>query len=107
MTLKKQALFLLLSLAFFITRAQTADEIINKYIAFTGGVQNWKKVKTITTSGIYNYGGMEFPFVAYSKAPNRYKYIVTANGKSFTQAYNGKTGWCIDGFKNETKKTLL
>jgi outer membrane lipoprotein-sorting protein len=90
-----------------IAKSQSADEIIAKYIAFIGGVQKWKKIKTITSSGTYNYGGMEFPFTAWSKAPDLYKYEVTSNGKSFNQAYDGRVGWKIDGFKDETQKTTL
>ena len=99
-------LFLFFTLS-LIAKPQSADEIIAKYIAFTGGAQKWQKIKTITSSGTYNYGGMEFPFKAWSKAPDLYKYSVTAHGKSFNQAYNGRDGWKIDGFKNETKKTML
>ena len=104
----KKIAFLFLFFAFsLVARSQSADEVVAKYIAFTGGVQKWKNVKTITSSGTYNYGGMEFPFRAWSKAPNLYKYEVTANGKSFNQAYDGKKGWKIDGFKDETQKTML
>ncbi|MEO8772597.1 MAG: hypothetical protein ABI402_21045 [Ferruginibacter sp.] len=100
--------FLSLFFAFsLIARSQKADDIIAKYIAFSGGAQKWKQVKTITSSGTYNYGGMEFPFKAWAKNPDLYKYEVTANGKSFNQAYDGKVGWKIDGFKDETKKTIL
>ena len=104
---KKFILLFILFACSFIARAQTADEIVNRYIAFIGGVQKWKSVKTITSSGIYNYGGMKFPFTSYSKAPDQYKYIVSLNGKSFMQAYDGRQGWRIDGFKNEKKKTIL
>src|SRR6476659_6918825 len=100
----------LLSLFFafsLIAKSQSADEIIAKYIVFTGGVQKWNRIKTITSSGTYNYGGMEFPFKAWSKAPDLYKYEVTSNGKSFNQAYDGRQGWKIDGFKDETQKTML
>jgi len=90
-----------------IANSQSADEVVSKYITFIGSSQKWKSVRTITSSGIYNYGGMKFPFKAYSKSPDYYKYVVTSNGKSFTQAYDGKTGWQIDGFKNETTKTIL
>lgn len=107
MFIKKIVLVFVLHCFVIIANSQTADEVINKYIEFIGGVQKWKVVKTITTTGIYNYGGMEFPYKAYSKAPDRYKYVVTSNGKSFTQAYDGKIGWRIDGFKNETKKLIL
>ena len=107
MKYKNLILFFILFIFSFIAKAQTADEIVSRYIAFIGGVQKWKSVKTITSSGIYNYGGMKFPFVSYSKAPDQYKYVVTLNGKSFMQAYDGRQGWRIDGFKNEKKKTIL
>jgi hypothetical protein len=87
--------------------AQTVDEVISKYINFTGGAVNWKKVHTIVTSGTYNYNGIEFPFTAYSKAPDLYKFIVPFEGKYFAQAFDGKSGWKIDAFKGETNKTML
>lgn len=87
--------------------AQTAEEIISKYVEYIGGEQKWGAIKTIITSGTYDYGGIVFPFTSYSKAPDLYKYIVTSNGKSFEQAFNSNEGWKIDGFKNETKKTIL
>ena len=64
-------------------------------------------MKTIIDSGTYDYGGIVFPFISYSKAPDLYKYVVSSNGKSFVQAFDGNEGWKIDGFKNETKKTIL
>jgi len=103
-----QRIFLtLLLFSTLVSKSQTADEIINRYIQYIGGAQNWKSVSTITTTGNYNYGGVAFPYVAYSKAPNLYLYTVTFNGKSFSQAYNGQVGWRIDGFKNEKTKTIL
>jgi hypothetical protein len=87
--------------------AQSADEIINKYVVFIGGEKNWKKIKTLTTSGKYNYGGQEFPFRSYAKAPNLYKFIVPLEGKYYAQAFDGEKGWKIDAFKNETTPTIL
>jgi len=103
----KRILFFILFSYPFIGSTQSADEVISKYIKYIGGVQKWKSVKTITSTGTYNYGGMEFPFISYTKAPDHYKYIVSAHGKSFIQAYDGKQGWRIDGFKDEKKKTIL
>ena len=102
-------LFISLLLLSFLNsgRGQTADGVISKYIEHIGGKQKWSTIKTMVISGNYNYGGMVFPFKSFSKAPNRYKYIVTSNGKSFEQAFDGVEGWKIDGFKNETKKTIL
>lgn len=107
MRFSKAIIFIVLIGSSVFTQAQKADDIISKYILFSGGAEKWKAVKTIVMSGTYNYGGMEFPFTSYAKSPNMYKYIVPANGKSFEQAYDGKQGWKIDGFKNETSKTML
>src|SRR4051794_17665119 len=94
-------IIILISVAFLsmAAKAQNVDEIFSKYIEFTGGESGWKKVKTIVSSGTYNYGGIVFPFKAYSKAPNLYKYVVPYKGKYFAQAFNGSTGWKIDAFK--------
>ena len=100
-------LVILLSFFSLVVKSQTADDVINSYIKFIGGEKNWKVVQTLTVSGIYNYVGVSFPFISYSKKPNLYKYIVTANGKSFIQAFDGKQGWRIDGFKDEKNKTIL
>src|SRR5688572_24752016 len=88
--------FLLLAM---IAQAQTADEVVQRYIRFIGGEKHWKKVKTIVTKGEYDYGGMVFPFTTYAKAPNRYKFVVPFNGKYYAQGYDGKSGWKIDAFK--------
>ena len=91
----------------FATNAQTADEIVARYIAFTGGVRNWKTIATITSHGEYNYGGMPFPFTTYARVPDSYKLLVPVNGKYYAQGYAAGKGWKIDAFKNETKPTLL
>src|SRR4051794_40407899 len=107
MFFKKLILFLLIFICSVSIRAQSVEQIIANYIEFTGGEKRWDTIQTIVTSGIYNYGGIEFPFTAYSKAPNLYKFVVPFNGKYYAQAFDGKQGWKIDAFKNETKKTQL
>jgi len=97
----------LVCLLAYHAEGQTTEEIIKNYIANIGGKSNWKKVKTLTTSGEYNYGGISFPFTTYAAAPNRYKFIVQSNGKYYAQGFDGKKGWKIDAFKNETTPTIL
>jgi hypothetical protein len=98
-------------LSFFIytsaIKAQTAEEVILKYIKLSGGEKHWKKIKSIVTHGKYSYGGMEFSFTSYSKAPNLYKYVVSLNGKNYIQSYDGRKGWKMDGFNNETTPVFL
>ena len=98
---------LLFFLSPFYLHGQTADEIIKKYTDFTGGEKQWKMVKTIVTSGEYNYGGVTFPFKAYSKAPDQYKFVVTFNEKYYAQAFDGRTGWKIDVFNGDSTPTML
>ncbi len=99
-------LFLIVTLALQV-KAQRAYDIIVKYTNFIGGAENWKKVQSINSKGTYNYNGIEFPFTAYSKAPNLYKYMVPFKGKYFAQAFDGRTGWKIDALKGEKSKTML
>jgi hypothetical protein len=98
---------LLFSFTSHYVHAQTADEVINKYIEFIGGEKQWKTIKTMIASGVYNYGGVEFPFKAYSKAPDHYKFVVTFNGKYYAQSFDGQAGWKIDVFNGETAPTVL
>ncbi len=97
----------ILLLAPFWLYAQNSDDVIQKYVAFIGGKKNWSKVKTLTTTGEYNYGGIKFPFTTYARTPNLYKFIVPFEGKYYAQAFDGTKGWKIDAFKNETTPTPL
>lgn len=87
--------------------AQTVEEITSNYIEFVGGKKNWKKVKTMITTGEYDYGGISFPFKTYAKAPDLYRFVVESNGKYYAQGFDGLKGWKIDTFKNEKTPTIL
>src|ERR1700761_2836467 len=103
----KTTLFFFLLLATLTTTAQSVDSIFARYLQFVGGEEKLRNLHTRIDSGIYDYGGIRFPFISYAASPNRYRYTVTSNGKSFAQAFDGKQGWKIDGFKNEKEKHLL
>lgn len=42
--------------------AQTADEIIDKYITAIGGKENWKKINSMVVEGNVEVQGLEIPF---------------------------------------------
>jgi outer membrane lipoprotein-sorting protein len=107
MHFSKKILCLIILIFPFCASAQTADDVIKRYVAFIGGKSNWKNVKTLKTSGEYDYGGIKFPFTTYAKAPNLYKYVVTSDGKSYVQSYDGAEGWKLDGFENQTSPKIL
>src|SRR6185436_10039978 len=103
----KKLLYIFLFLIYsHSSKAQSADSVINNYAGFSGG-KEWKKIHSVITSGKYSYGGMEFSFTSYSKAPDLYKYIVSREGKNYIQSYDGAKGWKMDGFNNDSVPTLL
>ena len=63
----------------FALQAQNADEILSKYFANTGGLDNWKKLTSITSTG-KAFIGQEFPMVVYEKAPNKQKMVINVQG---------------------------
>ncbi len=86
----------LLSLLALPINAQTADEIINKYIKTVGGMEKIQAVKTLRRSGKFiGGGGFEAPMVEENKRPNMVRQEFTFQGLTGITAYDGKTGWKI------------
>ena len=58
----KQISLALLLLATLGAFAQTADDIVNKYVAATGGADKWSKIVSLKYTGTYQIGpGMQAP----------------------------------------------
>jgi hypothetical protein len=95
MKLIKLSIFALLFSMFSATsNAQTADEIINKYITTIGGADKMKALKGIKMEMTTNQGGMEIP-VELVQLPAGKMYVkINLQGKEITQmAYDGTTMW--------------
>jgi outer membrane lipoprotein-sorting protein len=95
--MKKTIKLLLASaLTFAVTfvQAQTAEEIVNKYIEVTGGAAKWAELKSVKMTAKGKQGGMEFPITSLQKAPNLMKQSVSFQGKEITMsAFDGKETW--------------
>jgi hypothetical protein len=77
-------------------RAQTAEEIISKYIKTVGGMENIQAVKTLRRTGTYTGGGgFEAKTVEENKRPGLVRQEFTFQGMTGITAYDGKTGWKI------------
>src|SRR5436190_23944432 len=103
----KKFLPLFLVLLFTKSFSQTADDIINKYIAATGGTDKWSKVVALRYTGTYQMGpGMQAPVtgIAMSK-PFRGSYFdFSWQGMTTKNAIRADSGWNYNPFggKRET-----
>jgi len=88
--------FAVLALSALSATAQTADDIVIKYIKTVGGMQKIQAVKGLRRTGkVIAGGGFEIPLVEENKRPNLVRQDVTIQGLVGSNAYDGKTGWKI------------
>lgn len=76
-------------------QAQTVDEIVNKYVAATGGVEKWESIESIVISSRHK----SFSFDIYWKKPNhaRAETSTSIPGMGLDiRAFDGTTGWTIN-----------
>jgi len=104
---KSLVLVILISMAGFTVQAQTAKDIIQKYINKSGGIDKWKSVKTIVSLGNSSAMGQVFTFTRSEKAPNLNRVDVVVMGQTLVQAYDGKTAWTINPFQGSGKPEAM
>lgn len=79
--------------------AQTADDIIAKYVKTIGGMEKLKAISTLRRSGRFvGGGGFEAVVVQDNKRPNLVREEFRLQGMTAINAWDGKTGWKIDPF---------
>jgi len=91
------ALFLLAPSVF----AQTADEIVARYLAARGGLARIKAVKSERVSGTISFGpGSDGPFLVDRERPLKMHMELTVLGKTLVRVYDGKSaGWVYNPFQ--------
>src|SRR5881296_951758 len=88
--------------------AQTADEIIAKYLTNVGGMDKIQAVTTLRRSGkIALGGGFEAQVVQESKRPNKVRQEFQFQGMTGVNAYDGKTGWKIEPWQGKKDPEAL
>ena len=87
--------------------AQTADELVARNLLARGGIEKIKALKTLRMTGKVQQGGFRAQFVRESAAPNFIKQMVTIQGMTEIQAYDGSTGWQISPFEGRKDAELL
>ena len=82
--------------------AQTAEEIVAKYVKAIGGADKISAVKTLRRTGKFiGDGGFEAPILEENKRPNMVRQDFTIQGLTGTTAYDGKVGWKVQPWEGK------
>jgi hypothetical protein len=82
--------------------AQTAEEIVTKYIKTIGGMEKIQTVKTLRRTGKFTgAGGFEAVVLEENKRPNMVRQEFTLQGLTGVNAYSGKAGWKIEPWQGK------
>jgi hypothetical protein len=92
----KKILFALLCLGFISANAQTADEVMQKYISNLGGLDAFNKVKTAKMSGTLSVQGSELPITNQIINGRAMRTDVDVMGQSIVNAYIDGKGWKVN-----------
>lgn len=104
-TLKMAALALLLCTSSASLFAQTADEIISKYITTIGGAEKLKALKSVKMEMVVNAQGMEIPVEATQEKGGKMLLKLNFQGKDITQmASDGETMWSTNFMTMKAEK---
>jgi len=77
--------------------AQTADEIVARYIKAIGGMEKIQAINTLRRSGKFKGGGgFEAAILQDNKRLNSVREEFSLQGMTGINAYDGKTGWKIE-----------
>jgi len=82
--------------------AQTADDIVAKYIKTVGGMEKIEAVKTLRRTGKFTGGGgFQAVVVNENKRPDKVREDFSIQGMTGTTAYDGKSGWKIEPWEGK------
>ena len=76
-------------------RAQTADQVLARYLQARGGTEKVHAVETLRLTGRMALPGVEAPLVLELKRPNRMRTEFVFQGKTGVRAYDGRNAWMI------------
>lgn len=76
-------------------RAQTADQVLARYLQARGGAEKIHAVETLRLTGRLTLPGVEAPLLVELKRPNRMRTEFVFQGKTGVRAYDGRNAWMI------------
>ena len=103
--MKKLTLLFLFAALTFASKAQTADEIVGKYLNAIGGAEKWKKLESQSMTGYVVVQGMNIPYKAIQMRPNLSYSEGEFQGNKFIESFDGTTAWMQNPFAGAAKPT--
>ena len=95
-------------LSAFSATAQTADEIIARYLKAVGGMDKIQAVQTLRRSGKYiGGGGFEAVILQENKRDSSVREEFSLQGMTAINAFDGKTGWKIEPWNGKKDPEAL
>ncbi len=83
-------------------QAQTADEIVSRYLQRVGGAERVQAIQTLRRTGkFYGGGGFEARVRSENKRPNLVRLEFSFGGMTGVNAYDGKSGWKIEPWQGK------
>lgn len=79
--------------------AQSGEELVGKYIAARGGMDNIKALTSIRMSGKLEFQGIQAQFKVETKPDSLVRETLTLQGMALVHAYDGSEAWQIDPFQ--------
>lgn len=96
----KKTLLAISCLAFISVKAQTAEEIIQRYIVAMGGLESVNKIETVKITGTLTSQGKNYPLTIQIVNGKQMRSDVDVNGQIVINAYDKGKGWKINTFEN-------
>jgi outer membrane lipoprotein-sorting protein len=108
MKMMKMGMAAMLTLTVFGgVQAQTADEIVNKYINAIGGKDKLEQIKTVYMENTVQVMGNEGPSKTSVVNGKAFRLESEVNGQKMVQVFTDKGGWQINPFMGATTPTPL
>lgn len=102
------ALILAVTALFFNSlKAQTADEIVNKYVEALGGKDKLEQINSIKMDNTTQVMGTEGPSTIYGVKGTGYRVESEVNGQKMIQVFTDKGGWQLNPFMGATTPTAM
>jgi hypothetical protein len=107
-TLSKRSFFVLAALFAFTTlRAQTADDIVNKYVAAIGGKDALAGVKSLVMTGSTEVMGQDGTTTVTLVVGQGFKTETAIGDQKFINCITPKQGWALNPYMGATTPTAI